>query len=125
LLIICCFTPGFFFVRRLRLSPLEKVCVSVGLSLIVIYLDTGIIYVVSGGPGGRPLPTMPFVLSSVVFAALGVVARKDLLRLMRSFRVKEPLLGFGFLFLWTLLILATIRVYSGAQWTGDWLEHFQ
>jgi hypothetical protein len=60
-----------------------------------------------------------------VFAVLGVAARKELLRLVRSFRVKESLLGFGFLFLWTLLILATIRVYSGAQWTGDWLEHFQ
>jgi hypothetical protein len=125
LLIVCCFAPGFFFVRRLRLSPLEKVCASVGLSLIFLYLDTGIIYVLSGGPGGNRLPSLPFVLSSIAFLVMGVVAWKDCLRLASSFRVKQVLLGFGFLFLWTLVILATIRVYSGAMWTGDWLEHFQ
>ena len=30
-----------------------------------------------------------------------------------------------FLLVWTLLILAMIRNFSGAGWGGDWLEHFQ
>ena len=34
LLAVCSFTPGFFFVRRLRWTPLEKLCGSIGLSLV-------------------------------------------------------------------------------------------
>ena len=40
-------------------------------------------------------------------------------------RVRRVIAGFGFLTAWSLLILAMIRVYSGAGWAGDWLEHFQ
>src|SRR5262249_11085827 len=32
---------------------------------------------------------------------------------------------FAFLLGWTLLALTIIRVYNGARWSGDWLEHFQ
>lgn len=38
LLPVCVFSPGFFLVRKLRWSPLEKLCGSVGLSLILLYL---------------------------------------------------------------------------------------
>ena len=37
-LIVCAFAPGFFLVRRLRWSPLEKLCGAVGLSLILVWL---------------------------------------------------------------------------------------
>ena len=57
--------------------------------------------------------------------ALGFAARRDIVRLFASFRVRQALAGFGFLLVWTLLILAMIRNYSGGSWYGDWLEHFQ
>src|SRR5262249_7399507 len=43
----------------------------------------------------------------------------------RSVRAKRALLGYGFLLLWTLIVLGMIRVYSGGPWSGDWQEHFQ
>ena len=36
LLPVCSFAPGFFFVRKLQWSPLEKLCGSLGLSLILL-----------------------------------------------------------------------------------------
>ena len=39
--------------------------------------------------------------------------------------MRRALGGYGFLLAWTLLILTIIRVYTGAFWSGDWLEHFQ
>ncbi|MGH9674296.1 MAG: hypothetical protein ACRD44_14035 [Bryobacteraceae bacterium] len=59
LLAVCCFTPGFFFVRRLRWSPLEKLCGSVALSLILVYLAAWGIYcfsVVRSGGAARIHP---------------------------------------------------------------------
>ncbi|PYS37655.1 MAG: hypothetical protein DMG14_20495 [Acidobacteria bacterium] len=125
LLIVCCFAPGFFFVRRLRLSPIEKLCASIGLSLILLYLDTWIVYLAAAGSSGTRMPRAPFALSSAACVVLGVLAWKDLFRFVRLFRVKRALLGYGFLLLWTLVILAMIRVYSGGPWSGDWQEHFQ
>src|SRR5262245_21138909 len=44
LLAACSFMPGFLFVRRLRLTPLEKLSCSVALSLILLYLAGSVIY---------------------------------------------------------------------------------
>src|SRR5215510_5558818 len=120
LLIVCCFSPGFFFVRRLRWSPMEKLCASIGLSIILLYLDTWIVYLAAGGDSGSRMPAAPFALSSLVCAVLAILAWKDLFRLVRSFRVKRALLGYGFLLLWTVVVLGMIRVYSGGPWSGDW-----
>ena len=56
---------------------------------------------------------------------LGILAWPDARRLFRSARVRSTVAGFGFLLLWTLVILATVRHFSGGTWFGDWLEHFQ
>jgi hypothetical protein len=56
---------------------------------------------------------------------LGILARKDLSGLLRSFRVRRAVLGYAFLFLWAVAMLAMIRNYSGLDWGSDWLEHFQ
>ena len=49
LLIVCCFAPGFFVVRRLRWTPMEKLCGSTGLSVILLYLVTWFTYLGGGG----------------------------------------------------------------------------
>ena len=54
LLLVCSFTPGFFFIRRLRWTPREKLCGSVGLSLILVYLAAWAIYCF--GPQEARLP---------------------------------------------------------------------
>jgi hypothetical protein len=103
---------------------MEKLCGSIGLSLIILYLVTGLVFVVGAGTGER-IPGATLAATSVLAVVLGIVARRDVLRLLQSFRVKYSLLGYGFLLVWALLLLGMIRVYSGADWYGDWLEHFQ
>lgn len=125
LLVVCCFAPGFFFVRKLRWSPLEKLCGGVGLSLILLYLAAWAIYCASPRGAAMPVHVFPFALVSLICAGLGVAAWKDIVRLVRNPAVRRALLGYFFLLVWTFTLLAMIRVYSGAGWFGDWLEHFQ
>src|SRR5579863_54345 len=120
LLIVCGFAPGFFFVRRLQWSPMEKVCGSIGLSLILVYLATWAYYCLLPGAG-----RLAYAAVSAVSVALGIMAWKETTTLARSFRVRRALFGYAFLLAWTLVILGMIRLYSGATWFGDWAEHFQ
>jgi hypothetical protein len=116
---LCAFSPGFFIVRRFRVNPLEKLCASVALSLILLFLAAWLVYVAA-------LPWTPAsIVISLASAALLAVSFGDARRLFANARVRQVTAAFGFLFLWTLVLLATIRNYSGAGWGGDWLEHFQ
>jgi hypothetical protein len=117
LLAVCSFAPGFLFVRRLRWSGMEKLCGSVALSLVLLWLAAWGIYIFAQ-------PAAFFALAAACGVA-GVVVARDAWRLFRGVRVRHALAGYGFLLAWTLLVLAIIRNYSGARWSGDWLEHFQ
>jgi 4-amino-4-deoxy-L-arabinose transferase-like glycosyltransferase len=123
LLVICGFAPGFFMVRRLRWNPMEKLCGSVGVSFTVLYLVFSACYWFL--PNQSDVSPQYLWLISAACLALGLLARRDMLRLFRCFRVRQALAGFSFLLVWTFLLLAGIRNYSGANWYGDWLEHFQ
>src|SRR5258708_442603 len=116
LLLVCSFSPGFFVIRRLRWSPMEKLCGSIALSLILIYLASWGIYY-AGADRMRPQACWAV---SIACAALGVVARRDIIQLFDCFRVRRAALGFSFLLGWTLLLFLIIRNYSGAFWFGDW-----
>jgi hypothetical protein len=120
LLLFCCFAPGFLFVRRLPWSGLEKLCGSVALSLILLWLAVWGIYVIA--PSAQPVAYFGIV---ALCAAAALFVWRDAVALFRIPRVRSALAGFGFLLAWTLAILCIIRVYSGAIWSGDWLEHFQ
>jgi hypothetical protein len=69
-------------------------------------------------------PAATFGLAALCGVAAIVVAR-DAWRLFTGLRVRRALYGFLFLLAWTIIVLAIIRNYSGALWSGDWLEHFQ
>jgi hypothetical protein len=120
LLVICSFTPGFFFVRRFRWTPLEKFCGSIGLSLALIYLAAWAIFCF-GPADERPA----YDLIVLIPLVLGLRLRADIKRLLRSFRCRQAILGYICLLGFTFLMLGMIRVYSGAGWAGDWHEHFQ
>jgi hypothetical protein len=117
LLAVCSFAPGFLLVRRLRWSGMEKLCGSVALSLLLLWLAAWGVYLFAQ-------PAAFFALAAVCGVA-GIVVAKDAWRLFRGLRVRRALAGYGLLLAWTLLVLAVIRNYSGALWSGDWLEHFQ
>lgn len=92
-----------------------------GLSLILVYLYSWLLFCVPGAPAGA----WAYGAASAVCAILAVASWRDAVRLFRSFPIPRTLAAFGFLVAWTLTALAIIRVYSGAGWIGDWLEHFQ
>jgi hypothetical protein len=120
ILSVCAFAPGFFFLRRRRWSPLEILCGSVALSLLMLWLAGWTLYVFL--PGAWRAGS--FVIT-LVSAGLGALAWPDARKLFRTARVRSVLTAFGFLLLWTLVILATVHHFSGGTWFGDWLEHFQ
>jgi hypothetical protein len=107
--------PGFFFVRRLRWSPLEKLNASIALSLILVYCASFAIYMLH-------LDRRLHWLITIASLILGALAFRDLVRLLRA--VRSALLAFAFLLAWCLVILLLIRHYSGGAWAYDWVEHF-
>jgi hypothetical protein len=118
LLVVCTFSPGFLFVRRLRWPAMEKMCGAVALSLMLLWLCAWAIYLT-----GAPASATYAVSAACIGAAVASFA--DVRRLFRIARVRRAAAGFAFLFAWTLLALCIIRVYNGASWKSDWLEHFQ
>ena len=125
LLPVCSFVPGFSLVRKLRWNPLEKLCGSVGLSLLLLYLVSWAIYCVSPRGNRMPVHAAPFFAVSGVCLALTAICWRDILRLVRTPSVRRALAGFAFLLIWTALLMSMIRNYSGGTWFADWLEHFQ
>src|SRR5580704_2682513 len=112
LLLVCCFAPGFYFVRRFRWNPVEKLCGSVGLSLILLYLASWGIYCL--GPWTGAAAIYPAAIVSLVCVAAAAASRNDIRRLAGTASVRRALAGFGFLLIWTGLLMAIIRIYSGA-----------
>jgi len=119
LLAVCSFFPGFYVVRRLSWSPLEKLCGAIGLSLILLYaISTAFYWLEVPGP-------QAFWVVSALCLVLGIIARRDIARLVSWGQTRRILAAFAFLLLWTVALLGMIRNYSGGGWTGDWVEHFQ
>jgi hypothetical protein len=109
---------GLFFVRYLKWSPVEKLCASIALSLVLIYLGSLAIFWLD-------LPNASHWLLSGICLILSLACWRDLLRLYRPRGVRAMLGGFAFVLIWTSLILLCIRHYAGGTWSGDWLEHYQ
>jgi hypothetical protein len=97
---------------------MEKLAGGVGLSFVLVWLAVWILYL-AGANGAAGC----FAITGIC-ALLGAASWQDIAALFRSIRVRHAALGFAFLLLWTLLILSIIRQYSGAGWSGDWLEQF-
>ena len=81
LLVVCSFAPGFLLVRRLRWSGLEKLCGSVALSLVLLWLAAWGIYIFAA-------PAAFFGLAAACGVA-GIVVAKDACRLVRGLRVRR------------------------------------
>ena len=74
-------------------------------------------------PGGWTAGSLAITLIS---AGLGVLTWPDVsANCFRAARVRSVIGAWAFLLLWTLVILAAVRHFSGGTWFGDWLEHFQ
>jgi len=118
LLVVCSFTPGFFFVRRLKWNYLETACGSVALSYLLIYLATTAAFLLRLGPSS-------YYCCTAVAVILGITSRRELRTYLARRDVQRLFAGFGVLWLWGLLLLLLVRTYSGGFWAGDYWEHFQ
>lgn len=110
--------PGLWVLRRCQWEGLEKLCASIGLSFLMFFLCSWI-----GAINGY----LPATVALWVLVALGlsIAARKEIISLVKRDQVRAALLAWAGLLLWGLLLQSIVRHYGGADWSGDWYEHYQ
>jgi hypothetical protein len=111
--------PGLFFVRRLHWKPLETLCASVGVSLVLIYVASLGIYA-ANLPAAAAHRTL-----AAIFCAMTIFSMRDLTALVTRRHIRRVLGAFAILWGWVLLQAMEIRHFSGGFWYGDWIEHYK
>lgn len=118
ILILCnSFLPGFFLIRKFQCSNLEKITLSLGLSLFIIYLLSFLFFILK----------VPFYFhfgfSISIFIVL-IFQFKNTISFFKTAHVYQPLLGFLILLSFGFLINTLITTFGGGHWMLDWHEHF-
>jgi hypothetical protein len=108
---------GYFFVRRLAVSPLSTLCLAIAVGITNVYLIAMLTYVMAW-------PLFVFHGAMALFVILGVACREDFRRLMEDQTVRVVLQGFGMLLFMVLALTLTIESYSGGGSYGDYFEHY-
>lgn len=118
LLLVSTVGPGFAVIRRFGWAPLETLCGSVSLSLVLLYIASFLIY-------GLHLPAASYFAVTAVCVLLSSISAPGLLLLFRERKVHRASAGFAVLFFQGLVTCALIRDYSGGICAFDWLEHYE
>ncbi len=118
LLVVCGLGPGLWVLRRCDWAPLEKLCCSIGLSFLMLFFWAWI----GSLTGFLPLAASLWSLMALV---LTLVVRKDIRELWRDRGLRSSVVSWLALLCWILLLQSLIRHYGGADWSGDWYEHYQ
>ncbi|HEV8374743.1 MAG TPA: hypothetical protein VGR38_00760, partial [Candidatus Polarisedimenticolia bacterium] len=109
------FGPGLLCLRRMEMLPEERVASSIALSFLLVYLSSFLVFLLR-------LPTATYGSIVAICAAVTCWVWRDVAALLKN---REVLTGFLAVAAWTVALLALIRNYSGDNWYGDWLEHYQ
>jgi hypothetical protein len=117
LICVCCTGPGLLIAGPLRCAPTEKLCLVFAGSFICIYLAGFGLFCLDASAGW-------YWLASGLFAAMGLMGLPTLRRLLRRRFIRRILIAFLILLAWDFLHLAMVRAYTGGNWWGDWLEHY-
>jgi hypothetical protein len=117
-LVLSCFGPGFFLVRRTNWGVEEKVTVSIALSLFFVYVTSFLVFSLR-----LPAAFHGGILFLCLF--LTFASGTHLVTFLKARETRILLGWFGVLCLWVLVPLGLIRNYSGATWYLDWFEHFR
>ena len=115
---ICGLGPGLFALRRVRCQAMEKLCLSIGLSWIVVYLAATGIYLAHFRVAWH------FAVSGLCLALL-ICSAGQLKKLWSNRQVRRAVAGFAVLVLWNVLLMSVVRHFSGGNWFGDWYEHYR
>jgi len=116
LLPVCALAPGWVLLRRVPLWPLERLCASIGVSLIVLYLASMTFFWTHASRAA-------YYLAALACFYAAIRARRDWTLVTR--RLRSIASGYAILVLWLLLLLLLIRNYSGGICSIDWLEHYR
>jgi hypothetical protein len=115
LLPVCALAPGWAMLRRVALRPLERLCASIGVSLILLYLLSMTFFWMRA-----PRTAYYFAAFACFYAAMSCLRNWK----SASRRLRSIVSGYALLVLWLLLLLLLIRNYSGGVCSIDWLEHY-
>jgi hypothetical protein len=118
LILLCGIAPGLLVVRRLRWSPLEKLCGAVAASFIITYLASFSLFCFNAPPGA-------YQAVSAVYAVIAILNFRQFLLFFRFHQTRKVLLAFFLVLLWDFLHLCIVRNYSGGTWSSDWNEHYE
>jgi hypothetical protein len=110
--------PGLLIVNKLRWSPLEKLCGALAASFIVVYLVSFGLFLLNAG-------VWAYWSATTIFALMGFAGRRAARLLIRHRTTRAALIAWAGLLAWYALHLAMVRNYSGADWQGDWHEHYE
>src|SRR5262249_41436811 len=111
-------SPGLSCCRFLLATPLERLNLAVGFSLIIIYLSVLLL-----GLGG--IGSYAYILL-IGIALLGCFWERH--RILEMF--KDPLVRkvaglWLMLVVWLLSVNGLIKSFSGGGWVVDWWEHYE
>lgn len=110
--------PGLLVLRRFRWDPLEKLCAAMGMSFLMLFLWAWFGALI----GFLPLFAALWSLAAVVMT---LFARRELAGLWQDRGIRQAVVAWAGLLLWSLVLQALLRHYGGADWSGDWYEHYQ
>lgn len=110
--------PGLLVLSRLRWDPLEKLCAAMGVSFLMLFFWAWFGALV----GFLPLFAALWSLTALVMTLL---ARRELAGLWRDQGIRKAAVAWAGLLVWSLALQALLRHYGGADWSGDWYEHYQ
>ena len=105
-------------VSRFALDPAERLCASVTLSLLGVYLFAFALYVLR-------LPLGAFWLLPALATAGLVVRWRPLTAMLRDTDARGLLIGLLLVTGWCVGWLSLVVSYSGGGWSGDWFEHWE
>jgi len=117
-LVVCSASPGLFVLRRFRLGTLERLAASMALGNLIIYVGSFAIFAL--GFDAR----WNYALGALCLMA-GLLCWRDWFALMKAGSSRRAIIGYAVLLGWILLALGLVRTYSGADWAGDWVEHYE
>ena len=112
------FGPAWPVAARLALDPAEKLCASVVLSLLAVYLVAFAIYLLG-------LPVAAFWVLPALGVTGFVAGHRTLFATARDPDARGLLTGQLLVTGWCVGGLWLVASYSGGGWTSDWFEHWE
>jgi hypothetical protein len=114
----CAVGPGWLLLRSFRWPVREKLAASMGLSFLVVYVGSFVVYLTYA-------PVRTYFIITMLCAAATLYVSPDLFRVLRVRSMRRDLAGFLFFGVWSYALLSLVRHYSGGLAMWDWWEHYQ